>query len=220
MPVDVRATVAGQRDVPSRVVEAALVELAGLRFTALDLGACERKRVSETVWLLGVRQSAFVGDLAFNGTPSTSPTAAPGASSRRSTAPRTLAACATLYVGRGAQATIAVLAEQRRYLLMARERLGRLAGGQAEPHRGPQVDRGRRAAWAGSSRCAARLARRRTARPAVRPSSRHRPLVEALYPPVLTTTSLSAPDSAPQTSPRRPWIWRTFASARRNASPG
>jgi hypothetical protein len=37
-----------------------------------------------------------------------------------------------LYVGHGAPVGPAVLAEQRRYLLMAREAIGRAAGGRAE----------------------------------------------------------------------------------------
>jgi hypothetical protein len=38
----------------------------------------------------------------------------------------------TLYVGHGAPATAGALADQRRYLLMAREAIGRVAGGRAD----------------------------------------------------------------------------------------
>jgi glyoxylase-like metal-dependent hydrolase (beta-lactamase superfamily II) len=42
------------------------VELGDLRFTAWDFGPCESE--SETVWLLGDGDTAFVGDLAFDRT--------------------------------------------------------------------------------------------------------------------------------------------------------
>src|SRR4029453_16911257 len=52
---------------PNRTVaDEESVELGGLRFTAWDFGLCESE--SETVWLLGDGDVAFVGDLAFNGT--------------------------------------------------------------------------------------------------------------------------------------------------------
>jgi glyoxylase-like metal-dependent hydrolase (beta-lactamase superfamily II) len=52
---------------PNRtVVDEESVELGDLRFTAWDFGPCESE--SETVWLLGDGDVAFVGDLAFNGT--------------------------------------------------------------------------------------------------------------------------------------------------------
>ena len=52
---------------PNRTVaDEESVELGDLRFTAWDFGPCESE--SETVWLLGDGDTAFVGDLAFNGT--------------------------------------------------------------------------------------------------------------------------------------------------------
>ena len=52
---------------PNRTVtDEEAVELGDLRFTAWDFGACESE--SETVWLLDDGETAFIGDLAFNGT--------------------------------------------------------------------------------------------------------------------------------------------------------
>ena len=52
---------------PNRTVaDEETLELGDLRFTAWDFGPCESE--SETVWLLGDGDIAFVGDLAFNGT--------------------------------------------------------------------------------------------------------------------------------------------------------
>ena len=52
---------------PNRTVaDEESVEFGDLRFTAWDFGACESE--SETVWLLDGGDTAFVGDLAFNGT--------------------------------------------------------------------------------------------------------------------------------------------------------
>ena len=52
---------------PNRTVaDEESVEFGDLRFTAWDFGPCESE--SETVWLLDGGDTAFVGDLAFNGT--------------------------------------------------------------------------------------------------------------------------------------------------------
>ena len=52
---------------PNRTVaDEESVELGDLRFTAWDFRPCES--ASETVWLLDGGDTAFVGDLAFNGT--------------------------------------------------------------------------------------------------------------------------------------------------------
>jgi glyoxylase-like metal-dependent hydrolase (beta-lactamase superfamily II) len=113
------------------VADEETLELGDLRFTAWDFGPCESS--SETVWLLGAGDIAFVGDLAFNGTHAFladgRTQAWLGAIER---AEETLAGVRTLYVGHGPPAVPAVLAEQRRYLLMVREAVGRAAAGRGE----------------------------------------------------------------------------------------
>jgi glyoxylase-like metal-dependent hydrolase (beta-lactamase superfamily II) len=107
------------------------VEFGDLRFTAWDFGPCES--ASETAWLLGDGELAFVGDLAFNGTHAylaDGHTTAWMAAIDR--AEEALAGVRTLYVGHGAPTVPAALADQRRYLLMAREAVARAAGGRAE----------------------------------------------------------------------------------------
>jgi glyoxylase-like metal-dependent hydrolase (beta-lactamase superfamily II) len=107
------------------------VELGDLRFTAWDFGTCESE--SETVWLLDGGDIAFVGDLAFNGTHAY---LADGHTDKWldaiDRAEEALAGVHTLYVGHGAPGVPAVLADQRRYLLMAREAIGRVASGHAQ----------------------------------------------------------------------------------------
>ena len=77
--------------------------------------------------------TAFVGDLAFNGTHAYladgHTDAWLGAIDR---AEEALADVRTLYVGHGPPTVPAVLAAQRRYLLMAREAIARVAGGRAQ----------------------------------------------------------------------------------------
>jgi glyoxylase-like metal-dependent hydrolase (beta-lactamase superfamily II) len=117
---------------PNRTVaDEESVELGDVRFTAWDFGPCESE--SETVWLLGDGDIAFVGDLAFNGTHAY---LADGHThawlDAIDRAQEALAGVRTLYVGHGPPAAPAVLADQRRYLLMAREAIGRIAGGRAQ----------------------------------------------------------------------------------------
>jgi glyoxylase-like metal-dependent hydrolase (beta-lactamase superfamily II) len=117
---------------PSRMVaDEESVELGDLRFTAWDFGPCESE--SETVWLLGDGEIAFVGDLAFNGTHAYladgHTDAWLGAIDR---AEESFAGVRRLYVGHGPPAAPEVLADQRRYLLMVREAIGHTAGGRAE----------------------------------------------------------------------------------------
>ena len=117
---------------PSRTVaDEETVELGDLRFTAWDFGPCESE--SETVWLLGDGEVAFVGDLAFNGTHAY---LADGHThawlDALDQAQEALAGVRTLYVGHGHPAVPAVLADQRRYLLMVREAIGHVADGRAE----------------------------------------------------------------------------------------
>jgi glyoxylase-like metal-dependent hydrolase (beta-lactamase superfamily II) len=107
------------------------VELGRLLFTAWDFGPGES--ASQTVWLLGDGDTAFVGDLAFNGTHSNLAEGRTDAWLRAiDRAEDALAGVRTLYVGHGSPATPAVLAEQRRYLLMARETIGHVAEGRGQ----------------------------------------------------------------------------------------
>jgi glyoxylase-like metal-dependent hydrolase (beta-lactamase superfamily II) len=117
---------------PNRtVVDEESVELGDLRFTAWDFGPCESE--SETVWLLGDGDTAFVGDLAFNGTHGYLADGRTDAWLRAiDRAEEALAGVHTLYVGHGPPTGPAVLAEQRRYLLMAREAIARAAGDRAQ----------------------------------------------------------------------------------------
>jgi glyoxylase-like metal-dependent hydrolase (beta-lactamase superfamily II) len=117
---------------PNRTVaDEESVEYGDLRFTAWDFGPCESE--SETVWLLGDGEVAFVGDLAFNGTHAYLADGRTGTWMRAiDRAQEALTGVRTLYVGHGAPCTLDVLAEQRRYLLMAREAIGRVAGGRAQ----------------------------------------------------------------------------------------
>jgi glyoxylase-like metal-dependent hydrolase (beta-lactamase superfamily II) len=118
---------------PNRTVaDEESVALGDLRFTAWDFGPCES--ASETVWLLDGGDIAFVGDLAFNGTHSYLADGRTQPWLRAiDRAEESLTGVRTLYVGHGAPTVPAVLAEQRRYLLMAREAIARVAGG------GPQL---------------------------------------------------------------------------------
>jgi glyoxylase-like metal-dependent hydrolase (beta-lactamase superfamily II) len=117
---------------PNRTVaDEESVELGDLRFTAWDFGPCES--ASETVWLLGDGDVAFVGDLAFHGMHAYLADGHTQAWLEAiDRAEEALTGVRTLYVGHGAPAVPAVLAEQRRYLLMAREAIRRVAGGRAE----------------------------------------------------------------------------------------
>ena len=117
---------------PNRTVaDEESVAFRDLRFTAWDFGPCESE--SETVWLLDDGDTAFVGDLAFNGTHAYLADGHTEVWLRAiDRAQEALAGVHTLYVGHGAPAAPAVLAEQRRYLLMAREAIARAGGGRAE----------------------------------------------------------------------------------------
>jgi glyoxylase-like metal-dependent hydrolase (beta-lactamase superfamily II) len=116
---------------PNRTVaDEETVELGDLRFTAWDFGPSESE--SESVWLLGDGDTAFTGDLAFNGTHAYLADGHTDAWLRAiERAEEALAGVHTLYVGHGAPAGLGVLAEQRRYLLMVREAIARAAGGRA-----------------------------------------------------------------------------------------
>jgi glyoxylase-like metal-dependent hydrolase (beta-lactamase superfamily II) len=117
---------------PNRTIsDEETVEFGDVRFTAWDFGPCESE--TETIWLLGDGEVAFVGDLAFNGTHAYLADGHTDAWLRAiDRAEEALAGVHTLYVGHGAAGVPALLADQRRYLLMAREAIGRVAGGRAQ----------------------------------------------------------------------------------------
>ena len=102
-----------------------VVELGGLRFTLHALGAAESHADS----YLTLDDRAFIGDLAFHGT---HPYTADGHTGRWLAALDALTgalAGARLYPGHGAPGDVGMLADQRRYLMMYRATVGRLASG-------------------------------------------------------------------------------------------
>jgi glyoxylase-like metal-dependent hydrolase (beta-lactamase superfamily II) len=104
-----------------------VVELGGLRFTVHAVGAAESHADS----YLALDDRAFIGDLAFHGT---HPYTADGHTGDWLTALDRLTGAldgATLYPGHGAPGDVGMLADQRRYLMMYREAVGRLAAGAA-----------------------------------------------------------------------------------------
>ena len=128
---------------PTRTVaDEETLEFGDLRFTAWDFGPCESE--SETVWLLDDGETAFAGDLAFNGTHAYLADGHTDAWLRAlDRAEEALAGVHTLYVGHGPPAMPSVFAEQRRYLLMAREAIARVSRGaeQLSEHEANQVVR-------------------------------------------------------------------------------
>jgi glyoxylase-like metal-dependent hydrolase (beta-lactamase superfamily II) len=115
-----------QHRVPDRRLSTGdVVELGGLRFALHAVGPAESHADS----YLTLEDRAFIGDLAFHGT---HPYTADGHTGRWLAALDTLAGAldgATLYPGHGAPAGVGMLADQRRYLMMYRETVGRLAAG-------------------------------------------------------------------------------------------
>jgi glyoxylase-like metal-dependent hydrolase (beta-lactamase superfamily II) len=102
-----------------------VVELGGLRFTLHAVGAAESHADS----YLTLDDRAFIGDLAFHGT---HPYVADGHTGSWLAALDTLSGVldgAKLYPGHGPQGDAGMLADQRRYLMMYRETVGRLAAG-------------------------------------------------------------------------------------------
>jgi glyoxylase-like metal-dependent hydrolase (beta-lactamase superfamily II) len=102
-----------------------VVEVGGLRFTLHCVGAAESHADS----YIRLDDLAFIGDLAFNGT---HPYTADGHTGDWLATLDILASTlngATLYPGHGAPGGIGMLAEQRRYLMMYRESVARLAAG-------------------------------------------------------------------------------------------
>ena len=108
-----------------RLSDGDAVELGGLRFTLHAVGAAESHADS----YLTLDDQAFIGDLAFHGT---HPYTADGHTGRWLAALDTLTdalAGTTLYPGHGAPGDTGMLADQRRYLMMYRETVHRLANG-------------------------------------------------------------------------------------------
>jgi glyoxylase-like metal-dependent hydrolase (beta-lactamase superfamily II) len=113
------------------VADEETVELGDLRLTAWDFGPCESER--ETVWLLGDGETAFVGDLLFNGTHVYLADGHTEAWLRAlDRAEEALSGVGTLFVGHGAPAAPSDIADQRRYRLMARVAIAGAAGGRPE----------------------------------------------------------------------------------------
>jgi glyoxylase-like metal-dependent hydrolase (beta-lactamase superfamily II) len=112
--------------VPDRRLEnGSVVELAGLRFTVHAVGAAESHADS----YLTLDNIAFIGDLAFHGT---HPYTADGHTGPWLAALDAVAGAldgATLYPGHGSPGDAGMLADQRRYLMMYRETVRRLAAG-------------------------------------------------------------------------------------------
>ncbi len=108
-----------------RLADGDIIELGGLRFTAHTVGAAE----SDADSYLTLGDVAFIGDLAFHGT---HPYTADGHTGRWLTALDTLTGAldgAALYPGHGTPGDVRMLADQRRYLMMYRETVRRLAAG-------------------------------------------------------------------------------------------
>jgi glyoxylase-like metal-dependent hydrolase (beta-lactamase superfamily II) len=115
-----------QHRVPDRRLSTGeMVELGGLRFTLHAVGAAESHADS----YLTLDDRVFIGDLAFHGT---HPYTADGHTGSWLAALDTLTGVldgATLYPGHGAPGDVGMLADQRRYLMMYRETVRRLAAG-------------------------------------------------------------------------------------------
>jgi glyoxylase-like metal-dependent hydrolase (beta-lactamase superfamily II) len=102
-----------------------VVEIGGLRLTLHDVGAAESHADS----YLTLDGRAFIGDLAFHGT---HPYTADGHTGRWLTALDALTGALDgfmLYAGHGAPGDVGMLADQRRYLMMYRATVERLAAG-------------------------------------------------------------------------------------------
>lgn len=106
------------------------VELGGLEFTPTDLGPGES--VSETIWRLegNDRPTAFVGDLVFHGM---HPYIADGMTAAwiesLDRAGELIDQSTTLYIGHGDPVGVGAISDQKRYLMMLREAVRRIAGG-------------------------------------------------------------------------------------------
>lgn len=106
------------------------VEVAGLRIQVHDVGAAESHADSYLVAEAGGKRAAFIGDLAFDGMHSYTADGHSGAWLRALDRVASDLAAVPLYPGHGSPGDIGLLARQRQYLLMYREAVGRLAGGE------------------------------------------------------------------------------------------
>ena len=104
-----------------------VVELGQLRFTMHAIGAAESHADS----YLMLDDLAFIGDLAFHGTHPYTADGHTGAWLAQLDTLTDLLGGATLYPGHGAPGDVGLLADQRRYLMMYRETVRRLAAGAA-----------------------------------------------------------------------------------------
>jgi glyoxylase-like metal-dependent hydrolase (beta-lactamase superfamily II) len=108
-----------------RLTSGEVVELGGLHFELQAVGAAESHADS----YLRLGDHVFIGDLAFNGT---HPYTADGHTGRWLEALDSLPAAlagTTLHPGHGPSGDVRMLADQRRYLMMYRETVRRLAAG-------------------------------------------------------------------------------------------
>jgi glyoxylase-like metal-dependent hydrolase (beta-lactamase superfamily II) len=112
-----------------RLPDGGTVEVGGLRIEVHSLGPGESHADSYLTVHIGSQSTAFIGDAAFDGMHSYT---ADGHTGRWLETLDRLAgelAGLPLYPGHGAPGTTALLADQRRYLLMYREAVRRLSGG-------------------------------------------------------------------------------------------
>ena len=118
----------------SPLADGAQVQLGELSFTVHEVGPAESHADSYLVLTAnGTAAIAFTGDLAFHGT---HPYTADGHTGAWLAAldvlSGELAGAGTLYPGHGDPAGLAMLADQRRYLLYYRELIRRLSGGEPQ----------------------------------------------------------------------------------------
>lgn len=116
------------------LTDGSTVEVAGLSIAVHDVGPAESSADSYLLVRSASREVAFIGDLAFEGIHAYTADGHTGAWLDQLTRLETELAGLTLYPGHGRPSSVAVLAEQRQYLLMYREAVRRLAGGR------PQLD--------------------------------------------------------------------------------
>jgi glyoxylase-like metal-dependent hydrolase (beta-lactamase superfamily II) len=112
-----------------RLDDGAAVHLGDLRIEVHDAGPGESHADSYLTIHCGSHQAAFIGDLAFHGTHSYLSDGHSSAWLRTLDHLADDLAGITLYPGHGTKADASLLSDQRRYLLMYREAVGRIAAG-------------------------------------------------------------------------------------------
>jgi glyoxylase-like metal-dependent hydrolase (beta-lactamase superfamily II) len=112
-----------------RLPDGGTVEVGGLRIEVHSLGPAESHADSYLLVHAGAQRVAFIGDLAFDGMHSYTADGHTGSWLAVLDRLTTDLAGVRLYPGHGAPRSTALLDEQRRYLLMYREAVRRLAGG-------------------------------------------------------------------------------------------